>query len=152
MNYPFKYLEPADRVILRRVIDPKQKQYFNLYITAPDDPDYLHWIANTRVRQKSKDDKAVVNEYDYLIRPREWLESYADKGQPPEADEPDPLWPNIDDWILGLWVWRCTYGAVKQSYVINRFKIPRGILQRLVSHWRKYGLLPYREHDQTDLE
>ncbi len=152
MNYPFEYKEPAPRVILHRVNDAKDNKYFSLHITAPDDPTYLHWYENHRYRQNSKDDRAVVNPYKYLVRTREWLERYADTGEPDEAREPDPLWPNIDDYVLGLWVQRCSEGSVKQSYVINRFKIPRGILQRLVSHWRKFGLLPYREHDQTDPE
>ena len=118
--------------------------YFSLYITPPDDPTYLKWESERRTRQVSKDDKATVNEYDYLIRTRKWLENYAETGKPAEADEPDPTWPTIDDWTLGLWVWRCATGQQKQAYVINRFKIPRGILQRLVSHWRKYGLLPFQ--------
>ena len=136
---------PPDQAIPFRRVVSTDKQTFNMQRVAEDDPGYAEWATERKYRQSTPTEHAKLNPFDYIVRTGAWVQYLHKHGRAPEEDQPDPIWPEMPDEILALWVWRCADGQVKQAYVINRFEIPRTTLGRLVSHWKRFGLLPFRD-------
>ncbi len=119
----------------------------------PEDADFRNWLAaDRRLRQESKTDVADVNPFVYTCIHQEWwrldeegqkqwLEARRHAREDRLAGRGDP-YPTTSDWELAWWVWGIAEMGVTQADVLRWYDIGRGVLQRAVQTWKKYGLLP----------